>query len=181
MDLLAAPATTGTVHGTIGTFMFAKLFASIFALAYATFAIASDASGDPNCSLETPPADAGEIFHFFGGANVLGRVYPRLSAMPASYTGCQVLWSSIDGRPVVRTTTFIRGGRVVSSIPEPDVPFCLPGEQPIDTGCRSRKGAFLVSYPPGCAARFIETRTVPQDCLRAFLDEYKLHDGIEEQ
>jgi hypothetical protein len=148
------------------------------ALVLASSATAQQFSGE-NCRLNAPPPDSGEIFFDIGKVSAAGRVYPRLSQIPSRYTGCQVTWVSINGGSPIRSLTLFAQGRVVSVDPVPDgIPLCNAGEKVVDTGCTSRKTAVPVSYPPGCAARTVESKAVPRDCTEAFQAEFKLHDQI---
>ena len=148
------------------------------ALSLASAALAQDFEGE-NCRLNTPPPNAGEIFFDVGKVSAAGRVYPRLSQIPAGYTGCQVLWASINGGRVTRSTTLFEAGRVVAVRPIPDgIPLCEAGEKAGETGCTSRKTTVQVSYPAGCAAQALELKAVPKDCTEAFLAEFKLHDRL---
>ena len=132
-----------------------------------------------NCDLATAPSDAGEIFFTVGKVTAIGRVYPRLSEIPVNYTGCQILWASINSGRITRAVTFFRAGRVVSVSPVPDgIPLCATGEKSSDTGCTSRKIVVQVSYPAGCAARTLESKALPRSCAEAFEAEFKLHDQI---
>lgn len=133
-----------------------------------------------NCDVVEPPADSGEIFHSVGKVIRAGRVYPRLSAIPPGYTGCQVLWSSVNGGPRYRSVTYLDAGRVVATNPEQEVPLCEPGEKAAETGCTARRYTLQVSYPPGCAARTLETKSLPMDCIAAFQAEFKLNDLIKD-
>jgi len=156
-----------------------RLVASLpIALALASGATAQQFSGE-NCRLNAPPPDSGEIFFDIGKVSVAGRVYPRLSQIPSGYAGCQILWTSTNGGKVTRSVTLFEQGRVVSVDPVPDgIPLCKAGEKALDTGCTSRKTTVQVSYPTGCAARTVEARAVPRDCIAAFQTEFKLHDQI---
>jgi hypothetical protein len=132
-----------------------------------------------NCHLDLAPPNSGEIFFATAKVTVAGRVYPRLSDIPADYSGCQVLWASINGERTTRSVTSFRTGRVVAVSPLPDgIPLCNAGEKAAETGCTSRKTAVQVSYPAGCAARTLESKTVPRDCIEAFRSEFTLHDRI---
>lgn len=132
-----------------------------------------------NCELTEAPPTAGEIFHAVGTTIAAGHVYPRLSAIPRNYNGCQVLWASIDNGPISRSVTFFRDGRVVDVVPLPDgMPLCKTGEDAADTGCTRRRYTVQVSYPPGCAARTVAEKSVPKDCVAAFQAEFKLNDTI---
>jgi hypothetical protein len=139
-------------------------------------AAAEDFKGD-NCDLVSPPPEAGEIFVATSKPTIAGRVYPRLSAMPRDYTGCQVLWALINGERS-RSLTLLDAGRVVAISPVGFEPLCQPGEKAADSGCISRKEAIQVSFPPGCAARTTNAKAIPGDCMAAFQAEFKLHDQI---
>jgi hypothetical protein len=132
-----------------------------------------------NCGLPKAPPTAGEIFHAVGTTIVAGRVYPRLSAIPRNYNGCQVLWASTNNGPVSRSVTFFRDGRVVNVVPLPHgIPLCAAGENAAQTGCTPRRHTVQVSYPPGCAARTLAERGLPKDCVASFQAEFKLNDAI---
>jgi hypothetical protein len=158
--------------------MMRRMAALIFAFALVSPVLAQEFSSE-NCDVSDPPTNSGEIFYVVGKVSVAGRVYPRLSQIPANYTGCQVLWASINGGRVTRSVTLFEAGRVVSVRPLPDgIPLCQANEKVADTGCTSRKTTVQVSYPPGCAARVVESKSMPRDCIDAFQAEFKLHDRI---
>ena len=153
--------------------------AAVFtALCFALPAIAQESRG-ANCTLSEAPLNSGELFFSSGKVELAGRVYPRLSEISADYTGCQVLWLSLNSGSVTRSVTFFQAGRVVSVNPAPDgIPLCEPGEKAANSGCTSRKEVVLVSFPNGCAARTAESRVIPKDCLDAFQAEFRIHDQI---
>lgn len=147
-----------------------QTLACLFALP----AAAQEPRGD-NCEVLSAPESAGEIFFVIGKVSAAGRVYPRLSEIPANYTGCQTLWVSMNGGPVARTTTSFVGGRVVSVHPVPDgIPLCMVGEKAAQTGCTPRREVVQASFPAGCAARTVALKVMPEDCWAAFDSEYKL-------
>lgn len=140
-------------------------------------AFAAETPPEANCALQEPPEDAGELIPSTGRTKLAGRVFPRLSQIPVDYTGCQVAWIRIEGRATARSATLFRGGHVVSVTPTPmEGAVCERGERTAETGCDSLKYYLLVSYPPGCAARAVATGQVPQDCHKAFMDEFKTWD-----
>jgi len=128
-----------------------------------------------NCALTEPPPDSGEIFNQIGEVTIAGLVYPRLSQIPMNYTGCQVLWSSINGGPRHRFVTYIQAGRVTSIEPSPEFPLCKVGENWRETGCTPRRETVRVSFPPGCAARTVETNALPKVCMESFEAEFRLN------
>jgi len=130
-----------------------------------------------NCDLASPPADAGEAHSHVAGAGVIGWIYPRLSTLPASYSGCQVLWY-MGPKQLQRSMLFLRNGRVQSIFPEPMVPLCKVGEKTMDTGCAPRQRAMLVSFPAGCWARAKAEGKLPGDCLADFRREFAIHDTL---
>lgn len=84
-----------------------------FAAFLATSAQVALAAGfvGPNCDLAEPPEASGEIFNKVGTTTLAGRVYPRLSGIDAGYSGCQILWLSINGGPRQRSVAYIEAGR----------------------------------------------------------------------
>jgi len=153
-------------------------FSIAFSFALAFPCLAQETKG-ANCALETPPPAAGETFFATEKTTVAGRVYPRLSDLPERYTGCQILWSSVNGGRVMRSTTYFTDGRVVAVDPVPEgIALCKPGEKVADSGCTSRKDVVIVSFPPGCAARTLQDNAIPKDCMAAFHAEFKLHDRL---
>lgn len=140
----------------------------------------TDPFDGPNCHIAEPPAEAGDIFGGSAKASVAGKVFPRLSDLPANYSGCQVLWSTINNGPWYRSRLAVRNGRVEAVQPSPPVPLCAEGERTIDTGCSPRQRALIVSFPPGCAKRTVETGAVPGDCIKEFQREFLIHDKLVE-
>ena len=140
-------------------------------------AFGAETPSQTNCALQEPPEEAGELIPVAGRTQSAGRVFPRLSQIPVDYTGCQVAWIRVDGQTTVRSATLVRSGHVVSVMPTPtEGAVCEQGERTVKTGCDSLRYYVLVSYPPGCAARAVATGQVPQDCHKAFMDEFKIWD-----
>ena len=148
-------------------------------LSSAAICAAADQAAPDACTLAEAPATSGEVWFRSRTVAVDGRVYPRLSALPPGYTGCQVLWATINGKSS-RTVTHIRKGKVASVVPEPVPPLCLKGERTAVTGCTSRKGSLLVSYPSGCVARMANASFSP-DCVASFVHENSIVDGLPEE
>lgn len=128
-----------------------------------------------NCDLGDPPTESGEIFMVLGRSQVYGRVYPRLSQLPKDYTGCQVLWASMNGGPTLRSVTLLLVGRVIAAQPAMDLRFCGSNERASETKCTPRRTTLHVSYPPGCVANLIESKAMPTDCLDAMQKELTLY------
>jgi hypothetical protein len=143
---------------------------------FVQFAAASD--GPSSCELVEPPMGAGELSMSVGGTKIEARVYPRLSDIPKNYTGCQLLWSNINGRSY-RTTIRLNNGRVESTDPPPDVPLCARGERSSVSGCYPRKQALQASFPAGCIAKRFDGRDT-RECKESFLHEHQILDAIED-
>lgn len=144
-------------------------------------ASATDLFEGPNCKLLEPPAEAGDFIAPKGTpVPMTGRIFPRLSSMPADYTGCQVLWSTINNGPRTRSLIALRSGRVEDVRPSPPVPLCAAGEKTIDTGCSPRQLGLLPSFPAGCAKQAADTGRIPVDCMREFQRDYALLDAMQE-
>ena len=147
-----------------------------FGLPVDEFALGAETPSEANCALQEPPEGAGELIPVAGRTESAGKVFQRLSQIPVDYTGCQVAWIR-DGRATARSATRFRGGHVVSVMPTPmEGDICERGERTAETGCDSLKYYVLVSHPPGCAARAAATGQIPQDCQKAFMDEFKIWD-----
>jgi hypothetical protein len=163
------------------TFAVVKVSLAMLLSCVAGAALAAQPFEGPNCDLVEPPAEAGDVIAPDGSPVPLsGRVFPRLTDIPANYTGCQVLWSVINNGPRNRALIALRDGRVEAVRPSPPVPLCAPGEKTIDTGCSPRQLGLLVSFPAGCARRAAEARRIPVDCMQAFQREYAIYDLLEE-
>ncbi len=145
---------------------------------FSACAVADQAIVDA-CVLAQAPSASGEIWFRSRSVAVDGRVYPRLSELPLGYTGCQVLWATVNGKSS-RTVTHIRDGKVLSVVPEPVPPLCLKGERAAATGCTSRRGSLLVSYPSGCVARMANA-SFPPDCVASFMREHSIVDSLPEE
>lgn len=53
--------------------------------------------GNANCKLKTPPAESGED----GVHRRLMKIFPRASAIDATYNGCQTVWIEDEGKWIV--------------------------------------------------------------------------------
>jgi hypothetical protein len=92
-------------------------------------------AGDAACGFLEPPPSAGEVAFSTATTSVSARVYPRLSDIPANYSGCQVLWATINGNKT-RTVVYLKEGRVESTDPAPKVPLCAKGEKTNEAAMR---------------------------------------------
>ena len=144
-------------------------------LATASLVNAGEAPGDNACTLAEPPPAAGELAFDTRKVKLEGRVYPRLSDLPPGYTGCQVLWTTINGQSA-RTVIRLQNGRVESIDPKIEEPWCAKGEKSGKTGCYPRREALQVSFPPGCAARRV-SGAYPKECMDSFLTEHRILDA----
>lgn len=127
-----------------------------------------------NCQLQTPPPGAGETYHFVRGTPYTMKVFPRLSAITATYSGCQVAWIDIgQGEKVLRIE--MRQGQAVALWPAgiPGV-MCEKGESSVDTGCMYPAHSLGASAFPGCIARAQQQHRMPQDCLQELFRERDL-------
>ena len=147
------------------------LFLSLLLTSITGVARAGDA-----CALAEPPAEAGEMFTTVGSTKIEARIYPRLSDLSSNYTGCQVLWATINGKKS-KTVVHLKDGRVMSTDPGPDVPLCKSGERTGDTGCYPRKWALQASFPAGCTAKRTEGKHT-KECAESFEQEHRILDGI---
>jgi hypothetical protein len=148
-------------------------------LLYTTSCNAADPASTNACTLKNPPSVSGELFLESGTVKVEGRIYPRLSELPARHTGCQVMWATINGRSS-RTVVHVRSGKVESVEPEPLPPLCAKGERTADTGCTSRARSLQVSFPSGCTAHMVAGK-VSKECMASFMNEHVLLDTMAEE
>ena len=146
-------------------------FLAVLLLSQPQVGHAAEATEDA-CTLIKPPATAGELSFKSPTVALHSRTYPRLSEIPAGYTGCQVTRATINNRSS-RTVVYVLAGRVESVAPEPAPPLCAKGERSTKTGCTSRSQALQASFPAGCIARMVEGK-YPQDCIASFQSEHVL-------
>jgi hypothetical protein len=129
-----------------------------------------------NCALASgsPPNEAGELFDpFEGQISYLKRVFPRLSDLPPTYTGCQVMWTMRlpeIGKPSV-SVVYYEDGRATCVWPESFPPICRAGTRE-SQGCMLAARAVIISFPVGCLARTLDNGKVPNDCFQSFNIEY---------
>jgi hypothetical protein len=64
----------------------------------------------PNCSLSSPPSNAGEDKPH----GALMKFYPRAKDIPASYTGCQIVWLLRDGQWITFSRRYYAAGTLSS-------------------------------------------------------------------
>lgn len=132
----------------------------------------ADPFSGPNCNVQTPPAQAGEVWND-DWAMV---IYPRASDMPINYTGCQVAWTKHVSGERQRYVTAIVNGRVEGVAPPPPFfPVCEDDENANKGNCRPRYLYLWASMPHGCAKRARDDAgRVPKDCTQGLLSEWAL-------
>jgi hypothetical protein len=124
--------------------------------------------GEPNCSVDVPPASAG--LAATPGGFVM--VHPRNPALPANYTGCKMLWI-VDGDRMLRYATLYfkagklrtaaahdirdRGAKLDAACAFPEGKSLLPGagRKVPDSGCKGFAadefyGLHLPTWPRTC-------------------------------
>jgi len=144
-------------------------------LAAAPLVVAGEVLMGNACTLTEPPSDAGETALETRRVTLEARVYPRLSVLPPDYSGCQVLWTTINGKSA-RTIIRLVNGRIESTDPPPDEPLCAKGEKTTVKGCYPRREALQASFPPGCVARRVGG-AFPKECMDSFLEEMRILDA----
>lgn len=121
-----------------------------------------------NCRLSSPPAESGEIANH--GAIV--KIYPRRSAIPAKYTGCQSTWVAIRQQWVRMSLVYIEEGDPTRILGpdgvEPNLSLCRYQAGELVAGSESvcPMGQFLIqsSMPPGCVAKSQKAGRIADGC-----------------
>jgi hypothetical protein len=133
-----------------------------------TVAAASQAEDSPrpvgaNCTLPTPPAEAGEESNH----GMVLRVYPRARDIDASYSGCQAVFAEHGGKWVVMSLTEIVSGDPLRiwSEHDPNNPAfsCRYSGRRVVRGdpatCPAPQFLLFQSLPPGCIKLIRESIT----------------------
>lgn len=126
----------------------------------------------PNCSVTTPPPEAGETA--VNGALV--KVHPRRSGMTRPFAGCQTSWLLHEGRWVkVSVLYFERGELRAWWQPDREAPsravLCTYSRGKLDAGAHpqchvpARESAPAVSYAPGCVQEAMRTGRLTSRCF----------------
>ncbi len=124
----------------------------------------SSAPAGANCNLSAPPTESGED----AVANTVFLVYPRASALSASYSGCQATWfAKTDGTTIpsewsVLAVALLERGKLVR-IWSP-----LQGMEQ-KNACRFSNGATVAGDPKACrhpSSEEFPTRSFPAGCLK---------------
>lgn len=89
------------------------------ALVFAALCGRANAGEGSFCALLVPPVDAGH----YAMMGVAMRVYPGPSEIDSSYTGCQTLWSTENGKTEVQIRVVFRNG----------TPIAMEGALPSDS------------------------------------------------
>jgi hypothetical protein len=127
----------------------------------------------PNCSLQAPPSQSGEVEGDEKEFDL--RVFPRQRDFPTRYTGCQVSWSNANGRWQLFAVAYFEAGKPVVFFG----PSAAAGRK-TDLVCRYHRGKLvagddkdcpdasqivLASMPAGCLERIRSgTRPKPPEC-----------------
>src|SRR5262245_48288118 len=109
-----------------------------------------------NCTLASPPAEAGEESNH----GMVLRVYPRAKDISAQYSGCQAFFVEYGGKWVVLSLTEVAAGdplRVWSEHDPNDAAF----------SCRYSKGKVVQGNPDTCPApQFLLVKSLPLGCVK---------------
>lgn len=109
-----------------------------------------------NCSLSSPPAQAGEEMNH--GAVL--RIYPRAKDIGAEYTGCQVLFAPHAGKWQVVSLTEVVNGEAVRIWSEHEK------DQSV-LACRYKSGRLVVGNPDKCPmAEFLLVKSMAPGCVK---------------
>jgi hypothetical protein len=120
-----------------------------------------------NCTLEAPPATAGEESNH----GVLLRVFPRAKSIGRSYTGCQVVLAQADSKwQLVSLTEIVRGDPVRIWFESPRSDNSL--------SCRYRAGKVITGESNDCpAAEFLLAKSMARGCV-AKLQQLVAKEGL---
>ena len=109
-----------------------------------------------NCDLLAPPASAGEEANH----GMLLRIFPRAKDIDATYSGCQVLFASYEGKWVVVSLTEIVKGDPVRLWSEHD-------KDAARQACRYRNGRVVRGNPDTCpASQFLLVKSLAPGCFQ---------------
>lgn len=121
-----------------------------------------DHQGETSCAIQIPPINAGEL----GVHGKLMKVYPRISSMPANFSGCQTLWiDSPRGWEISRL--LVRRGRVVRMFDATLDCKYAGGKLHSSSGgeCPSSEPEVLPSEPAGCISQHIGGSKPREACI----------------
>jgi hypothetical protein len=107
-----------------------------------------------NCTLQAPPAGAGEI----SNAETIIKVYPRAADIGDTYGGCQSAWVGRGGRWTLLSRVLLEAGwpRAVWS----------PGDPPGPPRCRYDFGGLVDGSPEQCPeVGQLILRSLPAGCV----------------
>ena len=126
----------------------------------------------PNCSLVSPPADAGEVMGEESKWDL--RVFPRYRDFPKQYTGCQISWVSANDRWQQFAVAYFERGKPVlffgpvAMTGRKDDLVCRYHGRKLISGpaddCPDSSGLVVKSMPPGCVQRTRSGNVRPSDC-----------------
>jgi hypothetical protein len=131
--------------------LYVRGFASLMLAVLATSCASNfDHRGDASCAIQVPPADSGEL----GIHGKLMKVHPRISSMPAGFSGCQTLWVDSPGGWEM-SRLLVHRGRVVKLFDSKLECKYAGGELQSATGgeCPASEPEVLPSEPAGCISQ----------------------------
>jgi hypothetical protein len=149
--------------------MFILLLGLVLANSSGSLSIPTDA---PNCSLQSPPSDAGDVL----GEEPEGdmKVFPRRTDFPRRYTGCQTSWYKTEAGWQQASIIYLERGKPVLfflhamfSVTDQDVRCRYNGKRVVsgnEGDCPDWSELILPSMLAGCARRVRESEEVVQQC-----------------
>jgi len=159
-DRMGRPFTSNITHHM-------RIFVLTALLLLAPFANAADTArpAGTNCSLASPPAEAGEEMNH----GAVFRIYPRAKDIGAGYSGCQVLFAPDAGKwHVISLTEVVKGKPVrVWAETEREEPFLA---------CRYEDGKVIAGNPRICPkADFLLVKSMAPGCVKAMQEAVAQH------
>lgn len=115
-----------------------------------------------NCTLQSPPAEAGEL----AADGEIIRVFPRAKDIGARYTGCQVMFAELGQWVVVSLTEVVEGDPVrIWSEHAPSEPLF---------SCRYRNGKVVLGDPANCPTPLdrLLVKSLPAGCIKLIRESH---------
>ena len=150
-------------------------FATPLILAVAAVLVSGDIpSNAPNCNLQSPPPNSGEIQ---GETSALDlKVFPRRKDLQARYTGCQTSWIKSEGGWQRYSIAYLVRGKPVLLLAWPPADLgedhlqCRYHDKKVVSGneqdCPEVSEVVLPSMPAGCLQRLRSRKhPEPTECL----------------
>lgn len=139
------------------------VFLTALLLSASSYADGDSRPKGPNCALNDPPVNAGEV----SGHGLEARVFPRLKDIKRDYTGCQVMWAQYENAWWKVGVTEIVHGEVIRMWTR------VPSENLELKACNYKNGKGVSDNSESCPSDLdgLPAHSVPSGCTQKWKSE----------